>query len=45
MTDVPLSTDLEECTIPLTDTRPVNVKQYPLPNSQVGIVRKEVETC
>ncbi|XP_070212629.1 uncharacterized protein [Littorina saxatilis] len=43
LTDVPKPTDLETCTIKMTDKRPVYVKPRPIPHSQVEIVEKEVK--
>ena len=43
LTDAPLRTTLEECQIALIDEEPVRVKQYPLPESQLNTVQKEVD--
>lgn len=42
-TDLPLRTTLNECEIRLEDDRPVRTRQYPLPHSQVAVIKKEVE--
>ena len=44
LTDYPLRTTLDTCEIRLTDDLPVRTKQYPLPHSQLEVVRTEVET-
>ena len=40
---MPKPTDLETCTIKMTDKRPVYVKPRPIPHSQVEVVEKEVK--
>ena len=44
LTDLPLWTDLIECELTLLDSKPVFVKQYPLPFSQMETVTREVKT-
>lgn len=42
-TDVPGSTNLEECEIVLLSEEPVRVRQYPLPHSAVESIREEIQ--
>ena len=44
LTDFPLRTHLDSCEIRLTDDVPVRTKQYPLPHSQIEVIKAEVET-
>ena len=43
LTDVPLKCRLGECTLQLDTEEPVRVKQYPLPHSQMNVVKEEVQ--
>ena len=42
-TDLPLTTNLDTCEIKLSSEEPVRTRQYPLPHSQLGVVKEEVE--
>ncbi|XP_070203545.1 uncharacterized protein [Littorina saxatilis] len=42
LTDLPGMTQLQECELKLTTQKPVYVKPYPLPHSQVETVKEEV---
>ena len=42
-TDLPLVTNLDTCEIKLSSEEPVRTRQYPLPHSQLGMVKEEVE--
>ena len=44
LTDLPLRCNVGECTLSVTQSEPVAVKQYPLPHSQAGVIKKEVES-
>ena len=43
LTDLPLRTQLEQFSFDLLEKEPVRTKQYPLPHTQVQVVKKEVE--
>lgn len=42
-TDLPGTTNLEECEITLLEDTPVRVRQYPLPHSAMDCIRREVQ--
>lgn len=44
LTDVPLSTTLDECEVVMTSDRPIRTPQYPLPHAMRDTVRQEVES-
>ena len=44
LTDLPGLTDIAEFTIEMSDSKPVFVRPYPVPYSQVDTVKKEVDT-
>jgi len=43
LTDIPKTTNLETCSLTLTETRPVYVKPRPIPHALVDTVEKEID--